>query len=342
MNTKKILKKFNYFFHKFSIIILILGIFLIFINFPFVQDKNSLIYSYNIKKETPYKVFLSKNDFYDKDVLESGLYYLENSIDKYHINFKYSFKGNKNGIVNYHYQITSILIGTINDNQEDKKIWEKSFLLKDKSFKVNNNSFTINELVEINYNYYKELVEDYEKNYGIIIDASLHLKLDVDANIKIKNFVKDLKIKDTEELIITLDNISYIDENYEPNINKDIEEEKDKNFSNINYFLGSILIIISLISNYFSIKEKDIKEKKYQRKVNFILKNYHNLIVTVQEKPNLKNLISFKLNSLEDLVNVAYQNNTNIIFCEIIPNRKSNLYVIVNNYLYLYSINFDN
>ena len=45
-----------------------------------------------------------------------------------------------------------------------------------------------------------------------------------------------------------------------------------------------------------------------------------------------------KLNSIEDLIDVAEQNNSNIIRYEVLENEKSELYVIINKYVYMYIV----
>ena len=48
-----------------------------------------------------------------------------------------------------------------------------------------------------------------------------------------------------------------------------------------------------------------------------------------------------EINSLDDLIDVAEQNNSSIIHYEEIKNQRSNLYVIVNNYVYVYIVTYE-
>ena len=68
------------------------------------------------------------------------------------------------------------------------------------------------------------------------------------------------------------------------------------------------------------------------------MKYYKELIVTVTNEPNLADLKVMNINSLDDLIDVAEQNNSNIIHYETTKNLRSNLYVIVSGYVYVYIV----
>ena len=69
-----------------------------------------------------------------------------------------------------------------------------------------------------------------------------------------------------------------------------------------------------------------------------VLKYYKDLIVTISNKPDFSHLKLMELNCIDDLIDVAEQNNCNIIHYEVIKDEKSELYVIINEYLYMYVI----
>ena len=66
-----------------------------------------------------------------------------------------------------------------------------------------------------------------------------------------------------------------------------------------------------------------------------ILKSYNNLIVTVENEPDISNLKVMNVNKFEDLIDIAEQNQTNIIHYEVVKDKESKFYVIVNNYAYI-------
>ena len=76
----------------------------------------------------------------------------------------------------------------------------------------------------------------------------------------------------------------------------------------------------------------------YNYNINHILKYYRDLIVTVINKPDFTDLKVMKLLVLEDLIDVAEQNQTNIIHYKEPKKEESNLYVIIDNYVYIYIV----
>ena len=62
----------------------------------------------------------------------------------------------------------------------------------------------------------------------------------------------------------------------------------------------------------------------------------------MKSEPDISNLKIMHLITFDDLIDVAMQNNVNIIYFEKIKNQKSNLYVIVNDYVYIYIITNEN
>lgn len=86
------------------------------------------------------------------------------------------------------------------------------------------------------------------------------------------------------------------------------------------------------------IKFKKNTKNRYKSNVKHIFRYYSDLIVSSENKPNLKDLKVIKITNLEGLVNVAEQTKNNIIYYELIKNQVSNLYVIVNEYVYIYTI----
>ena len=70
------------------------------------------------------------------------------------------------------------------------------------------------------------------------------------------------------------------------------------------------------------------------------MKNYDDLIVNVDNEPDLTNLKIMNLKNIEDLIDIACQNQTSIIIYEVIKDKQYNLYVILNNYVYIKMLTF--
>lgn len=274
-------------------------------------------------------------------------YYASKSINAYVINFNYKHKGDNKINVNYNYNITANLVGTVISNQnEDKEIWNRNYiLLENNDNKLNNiDEFHINEEINIDYKYYNELARSYEREYGITINSVLKLRLNISYSINSLNLGTDNnhEIDDYIELDIPITNtVTEVKENYERNTTNDILIDN----GNINvtqiilYIIGVVLIITATTITIIRIVKNKRKVKNlYESNMKRIMKYYRDLIVTVNNEPKIENLKIMNIELLEDLIDVAEQNKSNIIHYEVINNKKSNLYVIVNDYVYIYVV----
>ena len=102
----------------------------------------------------------------------------------------------------------------------------------------------------------------------------------------------------------------------------------------------NLLIIIIILKTKRN--NKKTLEKRYIYNLKRIFKYYNNLIVNVINEPNLDNLKILKVSKLEDLIDVAEQTQSNIIYYEVIPNEKSNFYVFIDKYVFIYTLIIDN
>ena len=299
------------------------------------------MYNYKIKKTDNYKVLLKPNDFYETETLESGNYYPSMAVKNYIINFDYNFEANKKSNLEYNYNVTAELVGTCSSAEgQYEDIWVRNFnVLETKYQNINDSSFAINEEVSIDFEYYKNLVLAYEETYGVQIDGVLKVRF----NMEFLN-LNGKKMKDYIELDINLnEDITNLEENYQQIKTNKVSEisETSDNFKGFEIFAICIIIVISIISLINKIR-RNTPEDKHKRRVKRILKYCKDLIITVKEKPILKNLETIELDNFNSLINLAEQTKSNIIYYETIKDRESEFFVINNNYVYIYLIKIEN
>ncbi len=329
-----------------SVIIVVtclLGLSAFFLGLGIKKDKKEPLYSYVATKEADYQVLLKENNFYDEKKLSSDKYYASKSIDKYLIKFEYNFKSKNIEKIEYKYNVTAQLVGKVSNNEQEKEIWTKNYkLIEDKKNEVNEHEFQILENVDIDYDSYNNLAREYEENYGIAIDAVLKVKFNIFYNVKIEDENREEVSKsinkdgeDTIKLDIALTNsVSNVERNYEKVTKK---EEYSKNDAKMYYLISGVNIIIAVVIIIIS-KRKKTPEEKYKRKIKYIMKNYSELIVTVSNEPDVENYTVMKINMLEDLIDLAEQNRTNVIHYEKIKNEQNKFYVYVDKFVYIYQV----
>ena len=328
------------------IIIFIIGA--LFIKLGIDERKNvEPEYSYAREKSSSYEVLLKPNDFYESQSLPSNLYYASKSIDNFVINFKYDFKGSKETNLSYSYNVTAELIGYANDKSgQSRKVWSKTFdIAENKDIQQNYiKDFSISQDANINYETYNNLARLYEDKYGITIDAILKVRLNVSLNFY---DLEKKEAKDYIELDIPINStITNVEEKYESESLDNIGlQSKTFNTSGTAYYIAGIVFILASIAitiiTIRKSKSEESLEDMYEKNINKILKYYRDLIVTVDNKPDLSNLESLNVMILDDLIDVAEQNKAIIIRYEELEEDKSYLYVIIDKYAYIYEVTAD-
>ena len=280
--------------------ILILGVIYIYKN----VQKNKI---YQLKNKTYYEVTLNPNNYFLSDKLEANNYYIANSIKNIDIYFDYYFKSEET--INYSYDITAT-IKSYADNGT-KLVWSKDFNLKNRN-NINEKEIKINENYKLDYPYYVNYVKSFQEYYNIKTENYLYVKLNILINDKDNPYV-ELIIPISEDIIeITL---------------KEENPFLENNNQNIDLRIVIFLVILAIVFFYLV---SNILFNKTNEKT--ILKAYQDIIITVQNKPdiNIDNIIY--LTSLKDLINVAVNNNAHIF------NYQNNYYTIIDNIYYIYSL----
>ena len=88
-----------------------------------------------------------------------------------------------------------------------------------------------------------------------------------------------------------------------------------------------VFIVLVLTAIYLIVRTLSHKDKERS-----ILKEYGDIIIPIQNKPNINTDHIIYLTSLKDLINIALNNNLNIF------NYQNYYYVIIDNIYYLYIV----
>ena len=286
-------------------IILLIG--LSFLGVVYINKNNQKDKIFELKNKTYYEVALNPNNYFTDDKLEANNYYIASSIKSIDIYFDYVLKNQNNDKINYSYDITATLKSYADNGT--KLIWTKDFCLK----KVNNlkeKDIKINENYKLDYGYYVNYVKTFQEYYNIKIQTYLYVKL----NVKINN-------KDNSSVLLTIP----INENVIEITMKEDNPFLKNNDQNIDLKKIVIVIIFVIVAVYLESKILYNKDKEKT-----ILKEYQDIIISIQNKPNIDNNNSIYLTNLKDLINIAINNNVNIF------NYQNDYYIIIDNIYYIY------
>ena len=282
-----------------------------FLNKGFKNYKTVSI-TYDENNEVHYKVYLKENNFFDEPYLNENRTYITNLINYINVDYKYDINFNKKVSGNYSYYISATIEADKSGNEEGV-YWTKEYILTDeKQLEVTNvDSYTIIENLNIDYQKYNEILNDFKKSVGITLDGKLILSLVVKNNLTNKSFSGekiDLPDKSHISLSVPLSQLAVeasVDTNADNSHKTITKTVKEKDVKYIIYKISGFLLIISGIYGILYIRRKNNEYRvKYNYEIvkNKILNTYDSIIVNVKASPNVSKLNCMKVESFEELI----------------------------------------
>ena len=308
-----------------------------------VRFETKRLVKYDENSNIDYKVYLVKNDFYEKDYLEKDMLYVASLIDKIKINFKYKFKSEIPEDIKFTYNIYGKL--SINNITNTKSYFEKTYtLLEDKSINMNNNKEQIiDEELDIDYSQYNKIANSFKSQFGVETESKLTVYMVISKkNAKNGNFnldnssIMNVKIPLSERAIdIKLD---YKEINETNNI---IEELPIGLKEILPIIISIILIIISII---FMIKiiriinSIRIRKSIYDKYIAKLLKEYDRLIAESSSLLSFKDKEIIEIKKFTELLDIHDNLQLPIMFYEEEPHKLAYFYITHDNVIYLLTI----
>ena len=155
--------------------ILYIILMVVFISFAYllfdrgINAKTKIVVNYQEKSDLLYKVYLKDNDIYSKKYLTMDKRYISKLVDNILVEFNYNSLFDKDINGYYSYTVLGNLIAYENDATD--KLFEKEYTLLDikaKPLDANNvREINIDDEVIVDFNKYKDELEEFKKNYNI-------------------------------------------------------------------------------------------------------------------------------------------------------------------------------
>ena len=260
--------------------------------------------TYQLNNKTYYKVNLKPNNYFSSDTIDDNKYYIAASIKSIDIYFDYYFKNKNKDDINYAYDITTTLKSYADNGT--KLVWTKDFNLKNIN-NINKEEIHIKENYNLDYDYYVNYVKSFQIYYNINTENYLDVKLNIKINGEYNSYVL-LTIPINENIV-------------EITMKEDNSFLENNNFNKIIPFIFIVIVIIILLSKILFHKDNEYD----------ILKEYQDIIIVIQNSPNIDSNNIIYLTSLKDLISIAINNNINIF------NYQNYYYIIMDNTYYIYN-----
>ena len=223
---------------------------------------------------------------------------------------------------------------------------ERYDLSEEKRFPIKNEKeYIINETIDINYNHYNEIANNFEASYGV--DTQSNLTVGLELHRKIDGLLvsdSDINRDNKINLIIPLSEKT-IDLKTEP------LEIKNKNvvislhhykIDDIKYLIFALLFLGFALTIFIYITKKTIslkpKVSSYDRMLRKILRQYDRLIVNANTMPKFGKSDTIEVDSFYELLDAKYSVHNAIFFYEVKPHQKCLFYIKNNDNYIVYTL----
>lgn len=329
------------------IIIIICSLSLLFLYFSKTKD---YYVSYKEASNLDYKVYLKENDFFETNYVEENKQYIASLIDHINANFNYKLSI-ENMAIDYQYQYRIEAFVNVLDNGTKSSIFSKKIDLVPEKLMYSHKESTveINENINIDYNYYNDLIKKFITVYELNETTST---LEINMYVRVLGNCEDIEDAETNNVItlsipLTTKTVG-IDMNY--NVLGDNATNvmicNDNDSSVIIYLILSILIfIVGIILIVVLIKyvvKSRTAETIYHRELRKILNNYKSYIQKINNELDLRGYKVLVVDTFTDMLEIRDTIQEPILMIE--NKQKTGVFFLIpskTKILYTYSIKVD-
>ncbi len=291
------------------IIIIVSIITLSFFLMYFNKNKKQYI-NYNEKSNVDYNVFLKDNDFFEDKYLRKGNQYIASLIDYINVDFNYRILLEENNVkYKYSYRIEADV--AVKEKDTNNNLYTNSKILLSKEERTTDTKeLNINEKINVDYNYYNDIIKDFVNIYGLDnTESTLTVSMYINTigtcenieNSKEKESVISIVIPLTTKTVAIDISNNLINEN-------NILLCKNNKFSSIPFIVfGVLFLTLDIYLIVFVIKyiiKTRTAENIYERELKKILNNYSSYIQNLGNDFEFNNYQVLKVNTFTDMLEI--------------------------------------
>lgn len=305
------------------------------------NDKH-IVYSYNISQNLDYKVQLYSNSFIEEEFLGKNESYISDLVKNINADFSYQYFGSKITDLEYEYSIIADIHGEYQlEDSSNIKIWNKEYVLVEPVVKkeTENSQFSIKESVDIDYNYYNNVVSEFRKELKLPINVNLIVTFNVD----VKGTVDGEKINSSKKMLLTIplnQQAFKISEKYDKNVNNNISKKTQaQEKTNYRRFISGIitgcmalLMFLASFREIFGINKKTYYVKERDR----LLKTYGDIIVEIVNPVENEDMTIIVVKNFNEMVDLEEELRIPIMFYEIEEDELGEFVLVNDNIMYQY------
>jgi len=277
----------------------------------YIERNKKHYVSYNETSNIDYRVLLKDNEFFNNNYLESNKQYIASLIDYITANFNYKLSLEEKDIeYKYSYRIEANV--DVKEKGTSTSLYNKTEeLLSTQEKTTTEKEVNIQEFININYNYYNNLIKKFINTYELKdIESTLNINMYVKVIGSCEDFEKNNQKESVMSLSIPLTTKTMSISLSDNLINNENNVMQCKNLYKNNFLfivLGIILLIIDLsliiITIRYIIKTRTA-ENIYERELKKILNNYSSYIQTLNNDFDFKDYQLLKLDTFTDMLEI--------------------------------------
>ncbi len=297
------------------------------------------IVTYKENNKIGYKVYLKENSFYDKEYLEGDMRYVAKLIDTIELDFSSVFQIDEKAKMDYNYTIKGHLKIT-DANNNDKELYTKEYrFVEDTKQNLEEiNRFNINELVQIDYQMYNEIAQEFKMAYTNSVNCALVVELKVDFKAKPNTFDNDFDDSYTANISIPLTTQTIgMKVDTKNNVGNTIKTEiVNSDISNVLYIIAVFPFLFALVLFVGTIKyaRKGMGHTtQYEAYVKKILREYDRAIAEIEGDYSFEGCLVVEVKVFEELIDIYEAINQPIICIKdiVVEEEKQTVFLIKNN-----------
>lgn len=266
-----------------------------------IKTRTAEIYNYTNKFNYDYKINLLDNKYIDaSEETNKSLVYVTDLIDTTDLTLNYNYSADKTSYLQYTYSIIGNLQAVYTKNGEEQKIMdEDEIILGEQSNETLGNTIDISETVNLDFKNKNNMLEQFEQEMGMSIDANyvVKLKVSIQTNIEDKPVIVNYESPIQIDLAEKTSKISGENNKKETSyISKEYNVSSGRNIVII--IIDIIVIIVSILLLKYVLKARASNRirNEFRQELNRILKLCQDKIVQVKNRPqdNPENLVYVK------------------------------------------------
>ncbi len=287
-----------------------------------------------------YRVRLKENEFYETEYLDKGMIYVASLIDKIELTFNYDFGIDTKVDLDFHYKILGDLV--ISSVNGETNFLKKTYTLLDSETEqiIDKDTYTLDKELEIDYDYYNQLANNFRSQYGVDTNSYLNVYLQVDKTGGNEQEEIDLEDSITSTITIPLSEkaIEINFDSKDTHIDKNITTDRELIFNRKPFAVECVLFIIAVIFLVRIIKlllKLRNKKKVYDTLLDKILREYDRLIVETSTGVDMNKNHIIRIDKFQELLDVRDNLKLPIMYYNVTNHHKCYFYIKDNDDVYV-------